>query len=424
MEIAFWQGFLILSVIATVFVIWPTIVVRRDRKSELQTDSHTEASEVVFEDHIKELEDTHSRGEIDAAQMEELRKDLEQTHSSELSAAGSENDKPIIANFRTRLPVLCLVLVFPLLSLAIYSQIGSKSDWEIYTTAVSRGEVKTPEERRALTRKLIDKLHDRLDDKPESVQNWYLLANAATEVADYDEAVRAYGKILELQPGAAQITAEYAQALFLRAGKTVTPEVRKYTELAISMDPNSPTALGLAGIDAFQSGAYQKAIDSWQRAMRQLNPKSQASKVLADGVKRAESALRKSGGKVADNSKASGNTEGLEVEVAVSLDKTGVSAEPDHHVFVYARAWQGPKLPLAIQRFKVGELPKKLVLDQSMAMAPGMDLSSFPQVEVVARISKSGSATPAPGDWQVTAGPIVLAEQRDIVNLIIKEQIQ
>ena len=420
---AFWQGFLILSVIAVGFVIWPAIIVRRDRKSELQTDIHTEANEVIFEDNIKELEDTHSRGEIDASQMAELRKDLEQTYSSELTAKGVETDKPITANFRTRLPVLGLVLVFPLLSLMLYSLVGSKNDWEIFETTVERNQVKTAEERRSMTRELIEKLQDRLEDKPKNVQNWYLLANAATEIADYDEAVRAYGKILELQPGAAQITAEYAQALFLRAGKTITPEVRKYTEMAITMDPKSPTALGLAGIDAFQSGAYQKAIDSWQTALRQLNPKSQAAKVLADGVKRARQALEKSGGKVAET-KASDKAEGLEVEVAVSLGEASASAQPDHHVFVYARAWQGPKLPLAIQRFKVEDLPKKLVLDQSMGMAPGMDLSSFPQVEVVARISKTGSATPAPGDWQVTAGPIVLAEHRDTVNLVIEEQIQ
>ncbi|HMW72382.1 MAG TPA: c-type cytochrome biogenesis protein CcmI, partial [Cellvibrionaceae bacterium] len=84
---------------------------------------------------------------------------------------------------------------------------------------------------------------------------------------------------------------------------------------------------------------------------------------------------------------------------------------------------QGAKMPLAIAKFPVGELPKTVRLDKSMAMAPGMDLTSAPQLEVVARVSKSGSPMAAPGDWQAAQGPLTLAEVKAPLALVIESQI-
>ncbi|SMF40949.1 cytochrome c-type biogenesis protein CcmH [Alteromonadaceae bacterium Bs31] len=419
MDIAFWHGFLVLSLLAAVFLLWPTIFVKKEKKSELLSDAQGIANQEVFEEHIKDLEDTHHRGEIEPAELAVLKQDLENTLISD-SAAVKISEKPIIASFKSRLPVIALVFALPLAALALYQIAGADTDWEIYQIAKQRAHTSELEARNHHSEKLITMLQNRLESKPLNSQNWYLLASVASELGDYDEAVRAYRRVLEIEPNAPQVMAELAQALFLRAGNTITPEVSRNTQMALQINPSMPTALGLAGIEAYQSGAYETAIEHWSLAVKQLDPQSPASVALSGGIARAQAALENAGTETKSKKKASA---GPVLKVSVSYDKSLVTAKPEDHVFVYARAWQGPKMPLAIRKLKVSDLPIRIELNKSMAMAPGMDLGSFPQVELVARITGSGSAIPQSGDWQVSSGAIIVAEQVDTVSLKISEQI-
>jgi cytochrome c-type biogenesis protein CcmH len=55
-------------------------------------------------------------------------------------------------------------------------------------------------------------------------------------------------------------------------------------------------------------------------------------------------------------------------------------------------------MPVAVVRANASELPLKFTLDDSLAMSPQARISMASQVEVEARISKSGMAQPESGD--------------------------
>lgn len=92
-------------------------------------------------------------------------------------------------------------------------------------------------------------------------------------------------------------------------------------------------------------------------------------------------------------------------------------------MFVYARAWQGAKMPLAIAKIKVSELPKRIVLTEAMAMTPAMSLGSVDQVEVVARISQDGTATAKAGDWQGSIGPVDVVKSSADLSVVIDREL-
>jgi len=119
------------------------------------------------------------------------------------------------------------------------------------------------------------------------------------------------------------------------------------------------------------------------------------------------------------------NTKSSPASIDVQLDISSIEFEltGNETVFVYARAWQGARVPLAIKRFTVNELPSQISLDSSNAMAPGKDITSAKKLELIVRVSKSGEASPQSGDWFATSGPISLETQTKPVLLHVTEQL-
>ncbi len=98
-----------------------------------------------------------------------------------------------------------------------------------------------------------------------------------------------------------------------------------------------------------------------------------------------------------------------------------VKASPNDTLFIFARAKTGPKMPLAILRLKVSDLPATFTLTDDMAMTPTMKMSSFPEVVIEARVSKSGQAVPSSGDLQGFSEPVQLGHNN--ISIVIDSQI-
>ncbi|PCK09614.1 MAG: c-type cytochrome biogenesis protein CcmI [Alteromonadaceae bacterium] len=428
---AFWQVFTGFSILAGLFLLWPAILSKKEQKKSLRSNAQSEVNNEVHQQHLDELSRTFDRGEIESSELLALTQDLQDTLNEENAQIEAGYDKPVTSSFKTRIPILILVIALPLSALLLYLYVGAKPDWEIYALNQQRIKAETAEVLAVVDDQLIERLHERLQQRPDNQQAWYLLATVGIESGDYDEAVIAYERLMVMAPETPWLRAEYSKALFFRAGSTITPAVRANTQLALKADPTLSEALGLAGIDAFQSADFRGAVDYWERAIAQLDPHSAAYSALTGGIEQAKTALEARGeslerpvadaGTAAEASKKE-RAPSISLQVKLRL-KGGIEVGDDDTVFVYARAWQGPRMPLAIQRITVAQLPTTVTLDQSMSMAPGMDLASFPQIEIVARISATGSAIPSSGDWQGAYGPFDAATQKDVISLEVNEQL-
>jgi len=281
------------------------------------------------------------------------------------------------------------------------------------------------------------KLAKRLETQPDDAEGWSMLGRSYTVLERYPEALAAYQALLKLKPNDAQALADAADAMGMAQGRKLAGEPEALINRALASDPDNPKALGLAGTIAFDRGDPATAARHWARALGKLDPASEMAARLQGAVDEA----RKAAGlpalppvarapavdaapagmpaapvataEAAAPGPASADTARTSATAAVQLRVTlapalAAAAAPDDTLFVFARAAQGSRMPLAIQRKQVKDLPLDITLDDSMAMSPATRLSTATQVVLGARISKSGNAMPQPGDLQGLSAPVAV----------------
>ncbi len=259
---------------------------------------------------------------------------------------------------------------------------------------------------------LTQRLAERLKAQPDDAEGWSMLGRSYAVLGRYGDAAAAFRKLIELRPNDAQAYADAADAVGMANGRKLEGEPEQLIAKALKIDPDNPKALGLAGTVAFDKGDHALAAKHWERALKQLEPGSPMAQQLTDAVNEARqrvglpplpavaAAAAPDAGAAPQAPAAAG---GAQVQARITLAPALASkVSPDDVVFIFARSAEGGgmKPPLAIQRRQVKDLPLDLTLDDSMAMSPAMSLSTQKQVIIGARISKSGSALPEPGDLQ------------------------
>jgi cytochrome c-type biogenesis protein CcmH len=261
---------------------------------------------------------------------------------------------------------------------------------------------------------MIEKLSARLKDNPNDADGWAMLGRSHAVLGRPEQALPAFKQAVALRADDAVLLADYADALAVANGRSLDGEPMRLVEQALKIDPNNLKALSLAGTHAFNQQDYPLAVKHWEKLV-QLAPGGELAQQIQGGVdearKRADEARKTAGGAApvtpAAPPKAPAAATGTSVSGTVTLAPAlAAKARPDDTLFVFARAAEGPRMPLAILRKQVKDLPLTFTLDDSMAMTPTAKLSSSPRVIVGARISARGQATPQPGDLQGFSAPV------------------
>ncbi len=251
---------------------------------------------------------------------------------------------------------------------------------------------------------MIDQLAARLKDNPQDADGWAMLGRSHAVLGRHAQAVPALKQAVALRGDDAVLLADYADALAVVNGRSLEGEPKRLIDQALKIDPNNLKALFLAGTHAFNHQDYTLALQHWDKIV-QLAPNNEMVQVVQGGI---DEARKRMGGAVATASpppKPAAATPTPSVATSISGTVTlapalAAKARPEDTLFVFARAAEGPRMPLAIVRKQVKDLPLAFTLDDSMAMTPAAKLSSAPRVVVGARISARGEATPQPGDLQ------------------------
>ena len=189
-------------------------------------------------------------------------------------------------------------------------------------------------------------------------------------------------------------------------GGRITGEPFDMIKRALQLKPDDTTGLWLAGLGYEEQGDYEQAVQHWRKLELMLQDDPASQNEVRNLIARAEQKLGRPVAVETAPAKPAA-TSSVALKVTISLDealKDKVAAEDT--VFIFARAMEGPPMPLAAVRKQVRDLPVTVTLDDSMAMMPQMKLSNFSEVRVGARISKSGSVGAQTGDLQGEIAPV------------------
>jgi cytochrome c-type biogenesis protein CcmH len=244
---------------------------------------------------------------------------------------------------------------------------------------------------------MIKSLSARLEQNPEDGKGWAMLARSYAVLGQYKEALPAYEKAVKLIPNDPVLLVDYAEILAAANGKNLQGKPAEIIKSALLIDPNNVKGLNLIGIASYQAGNYAHAVSYWEKLLKLLPPDSPNAKRITTSI--AAARKQEAAGAQSPEGMKQPVTGGTKIGVVVKLSPALAGrVSPTDTVFVFAKAVSGPPMPIAVIRAQAKDLPKKFVLDDSMAMMPSMKLSNFKEVEVDAKISKSGNATQQSGD--------------------------
>ncbi len=366
---------------------------------------------------LLQLKTLHDAGKLDAATYDAERRAIEREFGDRLAGVATSASPTELKVRPSRRLVAGLSVAVLALAVVGYWKTGSPSLLGARATVASAPDAVAPSAAASdagasglqQIAAMVDKLAARMKDHPDDAEGWTMLARSYTVLGRFADALPAYARAVELVPKNATLLSDYADAVAATKGTANNPQSMALVERALAIDPDHPKALALAGTALYDRGDYAGAVARWQKIADKLPPGSELARQVLASIAEAREHATASGAPVppAASTATAVAPPVTALTGTVTLDASlAAKASPGDTVFVFARAASGGRMPLAVQRAKVADLPLAFRLDDSMAMAPGATLSGAKQVIVGARISKSGNAIPQAGDLSGELAPV------------------
>jgi cytochrome c-type biogenesis protein CcmH len=384
--IEFWlcAGLLLLTALA--FLLIPVL---RGRKAQAEED-RTALNVSLYQERLQELQGQHEAGALNDEQLQHGRDEAARELLADTDGAGAPSR---FAALGGKIPLLAALLM-PLLGFGLYQHWGAIDEVE-----QARSLVEQPKSIEEMTARL----ETSVQSNPDSAEGWYFLGRAYMAQERASDAAAAFERAVGVAGREPELLGQWAQALYFAGNKQWSEQLQALTDEALQADPEEVTSLGLLGIAAYEEGRFSAAIGFWERLVAVLPEQDPSRQAIQGGIERARERLDAPAEEAqTPPAVAAANRQlTVRVELAAALQD---QVQPSDSVFVFARAASGPPMPLAVKRLTVADLPAQVSLSDSDAMMPQLKISGFEQVQLVARISRSGNATA--GEWIGSSQPL------------------
>jgi cytochrome c-type biogenesis protein CcmH len=410
MTTVFWLLAASMSLVALLFAIVPML-----RSTDTAAVSRQVLNAQLIKEQLNELRADLDSGKLDPDAYKAARHDLERELLLDTDSAADSGQQSTHSGRWAAGPV---AVAIPALAVFLYLQLGAAPLLD--APAPAQVAQQPTEEKSHALEDMVEQLSRRLQEEPDNAEGWVLLGRSYASMNRYGEAANAYAEARRIAGDHPQLLVDSADIMVMASGGRFTPEAADLLERALQNDASNAKGLWLRGHYRYQKANFQGAVNDWRLAAAQLPPDSKDLEAIQQQIMQAEKRLTAAGGSPAAAPDAAPEAKpdetGQAIQVSVALDPAlAEQARPQDTVFVFARAVSGPRMPLAIVRKQVADLPFSVTLDDSLAMSPAMVMSNFSEVAIGARVSRSGNAMAQSGDLEGIVSPVQAGAAVDVL---------
>jgi len=403
---SFWIAVTVLLALALAILLVPLMRTVRAQQSDQRQQQNIQ----IAREKKRQLQAQLDQAEIDQATYDSAYVDLQTSLALELGPNEADSEKS-----RGKWMAMVVLLAIPSASVLLYLVFGDYrviENPQLVSTAPQQQTAAAPQ---MSLDEMTTAIKQRLRDNPEDAEGWFMLGRTMMAKQQYDEAVAAYQRSNDLLPDEPGILFALADALAMQNNGNLLGEPEVLLQRGLDLAPNFPNGLWLAGMAAEQRNDYKTAHRYWTQLLPLIADNPTSTREIQGLIAMLEE--RDPG---LANSVVSGTGVSIKLLVDISAELKA-KASPDTTVFVYAKAMQGPPMPLAVRKLQLGDLPVSLTLSDADAMMPSMKLSSFNQVIVGARVSSSGNPVAQSGDFYTEQEAVDSTNPPAQINLTIDQ---
>ena len=389
--LTFWLGALLLIAVSLALLL-PAFWGRYRRNLSVPEDQNID----VAKERLSELKSQLDENLIEQDQYDLQKQELEKTLAIDIDKS-SAVEQAVIGDKKI-LHVLLIVFFIPVVTFALYFVLGSPEvlfKENMVAAKPVQGQQQQPPHS---IEDMLTTLKQKLEQNPDNLKGWMMLGRSYMSLDRFAEAAQVFEKITTRFGEQASMLLAEADALAMMQSGSMMGKPARLVKKALKMEPNNITALWLAGLASQEGGDDRQAIVYWKRAesssQLDLSSKQKLQQLIVSAEQRSGFKSSEIKAPVPEKQLA-GNSVLVKVDIAEQLKQ---KTKPTDVVFIFARAKSGPKMPLAIVRKQVADLPVEVVLSDKQAMMPNMAISNFDEVVVSARVSFNGQAITQSGD--------------------------
>ncbi|QSX30311.1 c-type cytochrome biogenesis protein CcmI [Shewanella cyperi] len=370
----------------------------------------------LYKERLANLELELANQSLDQTEFDALKAELELSLLQDIKQ-GDKASAGLNKNSRSLAWPLLMSVMLLAVTAFMYHRLGAFEELANPPVANNPHAGMNPEQLMAQRLKMMEAA---VASEPENSQAWFSLGHAYISAGQYDKAMTAFDKVMELVGTYAEMLGPKATALYYKNDQQMTPEVQALIDQALALDPKDPSTLLLVGMDAFFSSDFTKAITAWETILTSDRPDVDRE-ALANAIATARMRMQDSGAMPNDKThRPTAQVSELTVTVSVKPE-LATQVQSSDTLFVFARTTDGERIPLAVTKVKADAMPLTVKLDDSSAMSSDHKLSGAKVVDVIALLSKSGTVRPQAGDLQGRVASVKPGEQ---IQLTLDVQVQ